>query len=133
MKRFFFVILFCTFLMSGCSDSSYDEGYSDGYEAARSEMEDEIAWYIQEQYNEGYYDGYDRIKDSRSDAESYACVRSGFSPEEALMVIDAYENGEPFWNNGDPPSEEEYQDAARTLYFFYKYYFDGEFSIYEDP
>lgn len=59
--------------------------------------------------------------------------RSEFSPEEAMMVIDSYENGTPFWNDGEPASEEDYQNAARTLYYFYQYYYNGEFSHYESP
>lgn len=122
--------------LSGCSSSygkGYTAGYSDGYNDARVEFNYDIESIIEEQYYTGYKDGYDRIAESRNAAEYYAMERSVFSPEEAMMIIDSYENGTPFWENGQSASEEDYQNAARTLYYFYEYYFDGEFSYYEFP
>lgn len=135
--RKYCALVILLFFLSGCSSSSYEKGYEAGYREGFSDAEvmfdydmDSI---IDEQYYAGYMRGYNRIDDSFSDAEIYALDRSEFSPEEAMMVIDSYENGTPFWNDEDPASEEDYQNAVRTLYYFYQYYFNGEFSHYENP
>lgn len=132
MRRLFFALVM-VLLLCGCSTHTYEDGYQDGFNDASFELETEYEWYLSESYREGYTDGYDRIKESRSAAEYYACDRAVYHPEEALMIIDAYENNEPFWNNGNPPSYQEYMDAARSLYYFYEYYFNGEFNEFEDP
>lgn len=130
------IVLYCIIIslfLIGCSSRTYEDGYNDGFNDARFELETEYEWYWDEGYCEGYSDGFDRIADSRSDAEYYACDRAVFHPEEALMIIDAYENNEPFWGDEKPPSQQDYMDAARSLYYFYEYYFNGEFVNYRDP
>ena len=99
-------------------DSSYEAGLSIGKDIG---------------YEEGHSDGYATIRFSRSDAEHYACSNSLYHPEEAMMIIDAFENNEPFWSNGEAPSQQDYMDAVRSLYYFYEYFYNGDFSNYRDP
>lgn len=127
------VFLVIVFLLSGCSTHTYEDGYKDGYSDAKFELEAEYELYLDERYLDGYSHGFDRVANSKSDAESYACDRSVYHPEEALMIIDAYESEEPYWRNGDPITQQDYSDAARSLYYFYEYYFNGEFSYFQDP
>lgn len=133
MKHLLVVIFLVSVLLSGCKNNSYNSGFKEGYAAAKAEIGDQIDHQLEEIYLEGYSDGFAGIASSRTDAEYYAMDRSEFSPEEAMMIIDAYESNSPFWRNGDPPSYQDYANAARTLYHFYEYYFNGEFRHYQDP
>ena len=91
-------------------DSEWDEGYDEGY-------------------SDGYDDGFDHIWIAVYEAEHYAGEQGGWHPEEAMMIIDCYENGEAFWENGAPPSKEEYKEAIQSLYSFYQYFYCG---MYEE-
>lgn len=130
---FLIVAVIASLVLPACSTQTYEDGYREGYQDARFEIESEYDLYVAERYLEGYSDGYSRIKDSFSDAEYYACDHSVYHPEEAMWIIDTYESCEPYWRNGAPITEQEYMDAVKSLYYFYEYYFNGEFSHYQDP
>ncbi len=91
-------------------DVAYDAGWDAGFDEGRAE---------------GYYDGY---KSGRSliDAAVEEAVHytNGWHPEEAMMVIDCYENGEAFYEDGTPPSKEDYKEAIMSLYQFYEYFYN---------
>lgn len=93
------------------SDSEWEEGYDEGYSEGR--------W---EGYHEGYDDGFDCIWFAVEAAEDYAkecwtCL------DEALGVIDYYENGKPLYGEDSPPTEEEYNEAIQFLYHFCQYFY----------
>lgn len=88
-------------------DSMYDIGKEDGYET-------------------GYKDGAmsdDAISFSEEEATWYAREKSGWSPEEAMAIIYAYKNGDPFYEDDSPPSENDYLDAVDTLVYFFEYFY----------
>ena len=114
-------VLFCS--MSACGprtyEDAYDEGYNDGYSDAEFKMDDKC----QEWYDFGYDDGQRDGEWLEYKAIHYAREQTGWSPEEAMMIIDAYRNSEPFWEDGYPPSYEDYLDAIDTLMYFYDYFY----------
>ena len=98
-------------------DTGYEEGKSIGYDIGYDDG-----------YNMGYEEGKNLISESEDDATKYAKRFSEWHPEEAMMIIDAYENNEPFLGDS-PPSENDYRNAIQSLYHFYEYYYCG---MYED-
>lgn len=118
----------------GAYESSYQEGYSDGYSAAEIEMEYLLEEEFLEGYDLGYEEGYWDAKQEYSDyweleqeAIHYAREYSEWSPEEAWMVIEAYQNNEPFHVDGSSPSKEEYLDAIDSLIYFYDYFYSRKY------
>lgn len=111
-------IILC--FLSACSMETYDDGYEDGYSDGYSDAEDE-------EFFDGYDIGYDDGKRDGSwleeDAIDYVREHSDWHPEEAVEVIEAYQNNEPFWRDGSPPSYEEYLDAIDSLIYFYDYFY----------
>ena len=139
MKRFIAIIVFFTFAISllSCSyKGSYEDGYADGYCDGYSDAESEVQYLMEEEfldgYDAGYDDGYWEAEDEYNDygwledeAIHYARKYSEWSPEEAMWVIEAYQNIEPFWQDGSPPSHEEYLDAIESLIRFYEYFYSA--------
>ena len=153
MKRFItivapFALAIC--LLSCSYEGTYDEGYydgyedgySDGYEDGYSDAKFEMECLIEEKYLGQYDKGYERGYDNghlygyqeaeeeysyygwlEDEAISYAREYSEWSPEEAMGLIEAYQNNEPFWQDGSPPSHEEYLDAIESLCRFYEYFY----------
>ena len=108
---------------SSCSGKihSYEDGYDDGFRDGRSEGE----YYG---YEDGYEDGYEIGNENYREHgwwfEEQAVARareySSFHPVEAMEVIDAYENNKPIY--GSIPTEDDYNDAIKSLYYFYEYF-----------
>lgn len=124
--------------LSACSQESYEgiyeEGYSDGYSAAKVEMEYLLDEEFLDGYDWGYEEGYWEAEKEYSDyswikeeAEHYAREHSEWSPDEAWMVIEAYQNNEPFHVDGSPPSKEDYLGAIDSLIYFYDYFFSRKY------
>ena len=107
----------------------YDDGYDDGYDCG---------------HDDGYYEGYDRGHDDgiyddwydnideigwyfEDEAVHYAKEQGGWHPEEAWMIIEAYRNNEPFYQDGSPPSKQDYIDAIDTLIYFYDYFYSARY------
>ena len=103
---------------SSSVDLAYDDGYYDGYD-------------------DGYYDGseegwYDNIDEIgwffEEEAVHYAAEHGGWHPEEAWGLIEAYQNNEPFYEDGSPPSKQDYFDAIESLIYFYEYFYGKKYS-----
>ena len=99
----------------------YDVGYYDGYDFG---------------YGEGYSDGSDNGwidnlegpgRYFEEDARHYAREHSGWTPEEAWMLIEAYQNQEPWYKDGSLPSEQDYLDAINSLIYFYDYFYSKRY------
>ena len=136
MKRYFFVIAVIAILICGLSscgksdyvrdqeakeEAIYQRGYEDGYDEGRYDG-------YEDGYDEGYFYGYeDGYNDSKSDivieAIFYAKEKGGWHPEEALMIIDAYRNKEPFYEDGSSPSKQDYYDAIDSLIYFFEFFY----------
>jgi flagellar biosynthesis/type III secretory pathway protein FliH len=106
-------------------EEGYEYGHSDGYSEG-----------FDDGYGEGYEEGrdygyelgredFDRIESIVDDAVSRAKTYSEWHPDEALEIIYCYENKEAFWDNGSPPTYDEYLDAIDSLYGFYEYFYNG--------
>lgn len=137
MKRFvatlvLFALSIC--LLSCSQGRTYEDGYEDGYADGYSTAESDMQYLMEEEflygYDIGYDDGYREAEDEYNDygwledeAIHYAREYSEWSPEEAMSVIEAYQNNEPFWQDGSPPSHEEYLDAIESLIRFYEYFY----------
>lgn len=94
-------------------DVGYEEGHWDGYDSG---------------YDEGYSYGYeDGLNEVEWKAISYAKENGGWHPEEAWMIIEAYQNNEPFYSDGSMPSEQDYLDAINSLIYFYDYFYSARY------
>ena len=126
--------------LSACNARSYEEGYADGYNDGYSDAEFEIGCLVEDEfqdgYEAGYEDGYDdgsvegwinNIEDPgryfKEEAVHYASEHSEWHPEEAWYIIEAYHNNEPFYENGSPPSKQDYLNAIDSLIYFYEYFY----------
>ena len=58
------------------------------------------------------------------DAEHYAREKSGWNPEEAMGIIEDFENQTAYYNDFIP-SVDEYIEAVHSLYYFYEYYYSN--------
>ena len=137
MKRFvaILVLFALSICLLSCSQTrTYDDGYADGYTDGYSDAESEMLYLMEEEfldgYDVGYDDGYWEAEDEYNDfgwledeAIHYARKYSEWSPEEAIGVIEAYKNKDSFWQDGSPPSHEEYLDAIESLIRFYEYFY----------
>lgn len=107
---------------------TYDAGYEEGLSVGQENGYDEG-------YNEGYNNGYEIGRDERYDfgwyfeekAIDYVREHNQWHPEEALMIIEAYQNNEPFYQDGSPPSEHDYNDAIESLMLFYDYFYSSKY------
>lgn len=137
MKRFVttLVLFALSICLLSCSqgrtyEDGYEDGYADGYSTAESDMQYLMEEEFLDGYDIGYDDGYREAEDEYNDygwledeAIHYVREYSEWSPEEAMSVIEAYQNNEPFWQDGSPPSREEYLDAIESLIRFYEYFY----------
>lgn len=99
----------------------YDEGYYAGYDDGNLMG-----------HSEGYDEGFDLVREAEWTAVEYAIENCRWCPEEAMSIIDAYENGEAFYEDGAPPSKEDYKEAVRSLYYFYDYFYCGMYDELKD-
>lgn len=130
-------IVLCSF--SACTQEAYETtSYADGYSDGYSEAEFELQYLLDEEflygYDCGYDDGYREAEEEYSDygwlefeASHYARDHSGWNPEEAWALIEAYHNNEPFYADGSYPSKEDYLDAINSLIYFYNYFYSKEY------
>lgn len=117
-------LVFFAISLSACGlkpyESDYDEGYEYGYEYG-----------YERGYESGFEDGYSEGQMDGSAIEYegiyYAVDNSGWSPEEAMIIIDAYQNGKPFWGDGSLPSHKDYLDAINSLIYFYDYFYSAKY------
>lgn len=143
MKRFAAILALVILLLSTLSSCTiegyhdgYEEGYHDGYSDAKSEMQDIMEEECLDWYDIGYDDGYDDGSDEgwmdniqgpgrylEDEAVHYAAWNSGMHPEDAWCIIEAYQNHQPYYDNGSMPSYQDYLDAIDSLIYFYEYFY----------
>lgn len=127
-------------VVSSCSEhnevkhnDSYYEAYSDGYNEGYDEGYDEG---LEIGYDYGhddgiYYDWEENIDEIgwyfEEEAIDYAIENGGWHPEEAWMVIEAYQNNASFYQNGSPPTKQDYLDAINSLIYFYDYFYSERY------
>lgn len=131
MKKRLFLILLCSTLIFGLSscdkqessyNGEYDDGYQEGHWDGFDDGYDEGLW---EGYKEGFDEAYYRFENlSLHDAARYAEEYGGWHPEEAMEIIDAYENDELAFGKMSV-TEEDYKKAAKSLYLYYEYFYNG--------
>ena len=126
------VLLSCS--LSACEQEGYEAGYEAGYSDGYSDAEIEMEYLLDEEFLDGYDWGYDdgyweaekeygKYRWLEEDAMHYAREQTGWDLESACMLIEAYQNNEPFYVDGSCPSEKDYLDAIETLICFYDYFF----------
>lgn len=125
--------ILCCFL-SACGQPTYEDGYEEGHADGYLEGYDEG---YDEGYEEGYDHGYDYaqydisiddiLAEAEHEASKYASREGNWHPEEAWGVIEAYHNHEPFYENGSPPSYQDYLDAINSMIYFYEYFYGGHY------
>ena len=135
----FAVMILAVCFLSACGKGTYEEGYADGYDEGYSDAEFEMEYLMEDEFLDGYDIGYDDGYDEGSDdgwvdnideigwffeeeAVHYAREHSEWHPEEAMGIIEAYQNREPLYDNAIP-NEEEYLEAIESLYRFYEYFY----------
>lgn len=129
-------VLILILCLSACSKPTYEEGYEDGYSDAEFEveylMEAECQGWYDMGYSDGYYEGsndgwVDNLEEIgrffEEDAVDFVREHCQWHPEEAVCIIEAYRNNEPFYENGSPPSRQDYLDAIDSLIYFYEYFY----------
>lgn len=144
MKKSFaalLILIAAVFLMSCGSNGYYDQGYADG--RADGRLEAELELYdkrFESGYDAGWEDGYsvgydswfdhpvDPAKYFEDEAVQYAAKNSGWHPEEAWSIIEAYHNSDPFWEDGSPPSKQDYYDAIDSMIYFYEYFYSAKYN-----
>ena len=107
---------------------TYDAGYEDGWNSGWYACYDE---YYDRSYEEGYEDGTQYWIDDPTDAgvyfeelaAHYAREKSGWVPEEAWMLINAYRNGTEWNPDGSPPSKKDYDNAVNSLIYFFDFFY----------
>jgi hypothetical protein len=147
MKRFIAVAVLFTLIICllSCSyKGTYEEGYSDGYGDGYSDAESDMQYAIEYEFFDGYDTGYSHGYDEGShdgwienieeigwyfedEAEYYALQHSGWIPEEAWMVIEAYQNNEPLPDESSVPSTQDYLAAIDSLIYFYDYFYSARY------
>ena len=121
-------VLMLVLCLSACSKPTYEEGYEDGYSDAESDMQYLIEEECLEWYDMGYDDGWvDNIGEIgryfEEEAVDYVREYCEWHPEEAVCIIEAYQNNESFYEDGSPPSRQDYLDAIDSLVYFYNYFY----------
>lgn len=147
-----YLILFALLTLPACGNAYYDEGfedgYADGYADGYFDAEYEIGSLAEEEYEDGYDNGYydghhDGYREGSKEgwidnaedigwyfgerAVDYAASNSKWHPEEAWGVIEAYQNNEAFYEDGSPPSKQDYLDAIDSLICFYEYFYGAHY------
>lgn len=134
MKRTFLVLLLLSALLalSACGrysesdldaarSAGYADGKADGYGSGESDG-------YSLGYRHGYEEGFEAGASGGSvdslvwEAEHYAAENGGWHPEEALCIIEDYENGTAKYFDA-VPTVEEYGEAIHTLYYFYEFFY----------
>ena len=119
--------LILLFSLSSCENKDsyhdrYETGYIDGERDGFDDGYDEGHW---EGYKEGFGEAYYRFEEiALHDAVRYAEEYGGWHPEEAMEIIDAYENDELAFGKMSV-TEEDYKKAVKSLYWYYEYFYDG--------
>lgn len=102
---------------------TYDSGYEEGFDSG---------------YDIGYEDGFDArsgddwgnnqsILYAMEEAIYYARDNSGWHPEEAVDLIEAYQKQLPYYENGSPPTHQDYLAAVQSLQDFFEYFYSGKY------
>ena len=107
-------------------DDGFEDGYDDGYSDAVLKMEKKFSYWYDEGYWEGSREGWiDYLEKPgrylEEEAVHYAREYSQWHPEEAMAIIQSYQNKEPL--DGAIPTYEEYIDAIESLLRFYEYFY----------
>ena len=116
----------------------YDAGYSNGWVDGKTEAD--IQWfdYGDEMYENGMDKGYelgyeegaascDAARHFEQEAEDYAREKSGWHPEEAWYVIEAYQNHDAWSQDGSAPTAQDYAEAIDSIIYFYEYFYGGNY------
>lgn len=110
------VLALTVICLTACGEpqkSEYDEGYDAGFEKG---------------YGAGYEEGQADGSVVEESAVEYVRERSDFLPEEAVAIIEAYQAGKPYWNDGSSPSQDDYLEAVGSLVYFCDYFFSREYN-----
>ena len=133
MKTVVSVLLLISVLLScaACSckqEKTYEDGYKDGYADGHYDANSANANHSFEMYQEGYNEacGDFIYKVIDSEAVHYAVEHGGWHPEEAMCIIDAYENGQASYGEL-PITEKDYKDAVSSLYYYYDYFYSARY------
>ena len=116
----------------------YGAGYSAGWVDGKTEADLQWTDYGDEMYAQGFEEGYQACyEDDEASASAasnleweavdYAREKSGWSPEEAWCVIEAYQNNEPWYQDGSAPTAQDYSEAIDSLIYFYEYFYGGHY------
>ena len=148
MKRTVAILTVCVLVVclllschyEGTYDEGYSEGYDDGYSDGKFDMQSDVEDGILDGYDTGYHDGYCEGRDYgwidnaeeigryfEEEAVDYALDHSEWHPEEAWMIIEAYQNNEPLHEGGSTPSRQDYLDAIDSLIYFYDYFYSARY------
>lgn len=87
-------------------DFGYDFGYDEGFDAAYSDFENAVS----------------------RDAIFFVRETCEWHPEEAVCIIESYENGEEYYGNYQI-TEKDYKDAVESLCRYYDYFYS---QLYEE-
>ena len=133
----FVICLLLVLSLSACERSIYEKreaAFNDGYDVGYIEGEwDGFDNGYDEGHSEGYKEGFDEAYYSFEaialhDAARYAEKHGGWHPEEAMEIIDAYENDELAFGKMRV-TEQDYKKAVKSLYLYYEYFYNG---LYHD-
>ena len=109
-----FVVVIC---FTSCSDNNYkaQESFDHGYTVGYDDGYDDGSF-------EGYLEGFDDACAEYVDAIEWSAIDHvyeycDFHPEEAVCIIEDYENGD------DSVTEEEYKGAIKSLCYYYDYFY----------
>ena len=144
MKKLIAMIVISMVLcsLSACTQEYYEDGYELGYEHGYregcSDTEIEMEYLLDEEFIDGYHWGYQEgykeaeieysdYRELEEKAIRYAREYSEWTPEDALVIIEAYYHNEPFNEDGSPPSKEDYLGAIDSLLYFYDYFYSRKY------
>lgn len=135
----FFVIFFSIFLLACIILSmfwvgrnyedrplSYEDGYEHGLEDAGHAFEDA--------YEQGFEDARhaffeENIEIALDDAYYFTAQKGYWHPEEAIRIIDIYNNPNKYPNE-ELPTQEEFSEAIESLCIFYEYFYGENYKDY---
>lgn len=114
-----FVILICMCMLSGCGvsqdalDDAWFDGHEEGYRLGYEDGYEEGLWEVYE-YQE---DIASAVRDAYSEMERQTTKERGLHPEEAILILKDYMNGEYV-------SPAELKTAIRSITYFYYHAWD---------
>ena len=134
MKKFAAIIavLSLVLCLSACGKGYYEDGYADGYADGYSDAESDMQYLIEDKclewydmgYDDGWVDNIDEIgRFFEEEAVDFVRDHCEWHPEEAVGIIEAYQNNESFYEDGSHPSRQDYLDAIDSLIYFYEYFY----------